>query len=232
VRDWHRAFWRRNIGVDVVAPWADLTPYEVVVVPTLFLTDDSTAARITSAAENGATVVVTFMSGIVDETNRIPRGGYPGAFADLMGVRVEEIYPLQRDQSFMLDNGGSGTDWTEDVTLLDAHRVASYAKGPHAGRLAVTRRSPPSGGRAFYVSCLLDEASLDALSRTVLPDHRDPSWPEGLEVLTRESREARFVSTSTMLTSRPRWRRPAPSCSTARRRPDHLRSPRERSASS
>ena len=193
VRDWHRAFWRRNIGVDIVPPWADLTPYEVVVVPTLFLTDDSTATRIIDAADNGATVVVTFMSGIVDETNRVRRGGYPGAFRDLLGVRVEEMHPLQHDQSFLLDDGGSGTDWTEDVTLIDAQRAASYANGPLAGRPAVTRRSLPSGGRAFYVSCLLDEASLDALSRTILPDDRDPSWPDGLEVLTRESREAAFV---------------------------------------
>lgn len=193
IRDWHQAFWRRNIGVDIVPPWADLTPYEVVVVPTLFLTDEGTATRIAGAADNGATVVVTFMSGIVDGTNRVWPGGYPGAFGGLLGVRVEEMHPLQHDQSFLLDNGGSGTDWTEDVTLIDAQRVASYANGPLAGRPAVTRRSLPSGGQAIYVSCLLDKASLDALSRTVLPDDRDPRWPDGLEVLTRENSEAAFV---------------------------------------
>lgn len=192
VRDWHRAFWRRNIGVDVVPPWADLSAYEVVVVPTLFLTDDETAARVAGAAENGATVVVTFLSGIVDEENRVRLGGYPGAFRDLLGIRVEEMHPLQPGQSFRLDDGGVGTEWTEDIALLGAQSLSSYVDGPLAGRPAVTQRSLPSGGRTFYVSCLLDQNSLDALSRKVLPGHAEPRWPEGLEVLLRESQDATF----------------------------------------
>ena len=44
-RTWHRALWTRNVLVDVVSPWADLSTYDLVVVPTLFLVDDESAAR-------------------------------------------------------------------------------------------------------------------------------------------------------------------------------------------
>lgn len=36
-------------------------------------------------------------------------------------------------------------------------------------------------------------STLDALSRTVPPDDRDPRWPAALEVLTRENDEAAFA---------------------------------------
>ena len=88
---WYEPLWRANCGVDVVGTDADLAPYDVIVVPGLYLTTDATAAAVAAAAERGATVLVTWFSGIVDEHDRVRLGGYPGAFRDLVGVRVEEF---------------------------------------------------------------------------------------------------------------------------------------------
>ena len=42
----------------------------------------------------GAHVLVTYLSGIVDEHDHVRLGGYPGAFRELLGARVEEFRPL------------------------------------------------------------------------------------------------------------------------------------------
>ena len=80
--------------MDFVRPTADLTGYDLVLVCTLYCVTDAAAANIAGAAEAGATVLVSYFSGIVDERDHIRLGGYPGAFRELLGIRTEEFYPL------------------------------------------------------------------------------------------------------------------------------------------
>ena len=164
--DLHRALTAQGVGVDVVHPSADLSAYKLVVVPTLYLVSDATVDAITAAAEAGATVVVTYFSGIVDEHDHIRLGGYPGAFRELLGVRTTEFLPLLEGQRVGVDGlGGTsvGADtWTEDLELAGAEAVASYIDGPAAGLPAVTRRQVGSG-TAWYVTTRLDPDGTDRL---------------------------------------------------------------------
>ncbi|MEO6412535.1 MAG: beta-galactosidase [Pedococcus sp.] len=158
----HRVLRDQGITADVVHPSADLTAYKVVVVPTLYLVGDEHAAAIAAAAEAGAQVLVTFFSGISDTDDHVRLGGYPGAFRDLLGVRVEEFFPLMTDEQSTLEGGGTGSLWSEDVTAVDAEVLDRYAAGPLTGRPAVTRRSTGAGA-AWYLSTLLDDAALGSL---------------------------------------------------------------------
>jgi beta-galactosidase len=110
-------------------------------------------------------VLVTFFSGISDEDDHVRLGGYPGAFRDLLGVRVEEFFPLLAGDEVALE-GGTGRLWSEDVTAVDAQVLQRYTSGPLAGRPAVTRRATGRGA-AWYLSTLLDDASLGALLEQV-----------------------------------------------------------------
>jgi len=158
----HRLLRDRGVTLDVVHPSADLAPYDLVVVPTLYLVSDAHAAAIAAAVERGATVLVTMFSGISDEDDHVRLGGYPGAFRDLLGVRVEEFFPLLEGEAVRLEGGGRAEVWSEDVTAVDATVVERYASGPLAGRPAVTRRDI-GPGTAWYLSTLPDDATLDAL---------------------------------------------------------------------
>ena len=165
----HRALHDRGVTADVVHPSADLTAYAVVVVPQLYLVTDEHAAAVAAAAEAGAQVLVTYFSGISDEHDHVRLGGYPGAFRDLLGVRVEEFFPLGPDETVALAEG-TGTWWSEDVTALPGTDVlTTYAAGPLTGRPAVTRRAgDDSAGSAWYLSTLPDDATLGALLDDVL----------------------------------------------------------------
>jgi beta-galactosidase len=158
----HRVLRDRGITADVVHPSADLTAYRVVVVPTLYLVTDEHAAAIAAAADAGAQVLVTFFSGISDTDDHVRLGGYPGAFRDLLGVRVEEFFPLMSGEQSRLQSGGTGTLWSEDVTAVDTEVIDRYAAGPLAGRPAVTRRTTGAGA-AWYLSTLPDDVALGLL---------------------------------------------------------------------
>ena len=185
----HRLLRARGITCDVVHPSADLSRYRVVVVPTLYLVSDEHADAVAAAAESGAHVLVTYFSGIADPDDHVRLGGYPGAFRDLLGIRVEEFFPLRPGEHVALSGGGRGTEWSEDARALDAEVVTTYAEGPLRGRPAVTRRRV-GDGTAWYLGTLPDDATLDTLLATVVEEaHVSPvaTPPEGVEVVRRSS---------------------------------------------
>ena len=90
----HAALCRSGIGCDIAAPDADLSRYRLVVVPAVYLLSDTAAATLRRYTDGGGHLVVTFCSGIADESHRIRTGGYPGALRDILGIRAEEFHPL------------------------------------------------------------------------------------------------------------------------------------------
>lgn len=191
----HRVLRERGVAAHVLPVGADLpralASARVVVVPTLSLCTDATAARVTEAAEAGAHVVVTCSSGIVDEHEHVRLGGYPGAFRELLGVRMAEVHPLLAGEELRLDNGWTGTVWSEEgVVADDVEVIARVSEGPVPGQPAVTRRRLPSGGVAWYVATQLDDTSWSALLERVLGEAGVApvaAVPAGVEVVRRVS---------------------------------------------
>ncbi|GGL05019.1 beta-galactosidase [Planomonospora parontospora] len=151
VRQAHRVLYRHGVTADFARPSADLSAYELVIAPSLYLLSDDDADNLRRYAAGGGRLVVSFLSGIADGHARVRTGGYPGALRDLLGVRVEEFLPIA--DPVTLDDGATATLWTEHVHLAGAEALARYPDGTPA----VTRR-----GRAVYVSTRLDD---DAYAR-------------------------------------------------------------------
>jgi beta-galactosidase len=189
---WHREFVDRGVGVDVVPPEADLAGYRLIVIPTLYAVTDAVAESVAAAVRSGSTVLVSYFSGIVDENDHIRLGGYPGAFRELLGVRVEEFAPLRDGQRVQLTTGGSGMLWTEDLRLAGAESLAEYVDGPLPGVPALTRRQVGSG-TAWYVATRLDQGSVGAVAEQLLADARVPfrTATPGVEMLRRVATDGR-----------------------------------------
>lgn len=166
---WHAALTDQGLGIDVIPPSADLSSYQLIIVPTLYLVTDQDAEAIGAAAARGATVVVTYFSGIVDECDHIRLGGYPGAFRDLLGVSCEEFTPLREGEQVRLSTGYTATVWAEDLRATGADVVATFADGPVPDGPAITRRVHGSGS-TWYVATRLDQAGLGDLAGAVVRD--------------------------------------------------------------
>ena len=189
VLPWHRVLTEMGLTVDVVPPSADLSPYRLVAAPQLYLVSDEHAARLSAAADAGATVVIGAFSGVVDELDRVRPGGFAGAFHDLLGVRVEDVWPLRDDESFAVaGDGWTGTvrTWAEVVRLDGATAHASAADGDLLGMPVVTRRSTTAGA-AWYVSAWLDDAGLRGLFARIAAE-------AGLSTPIRDSRQLRVTT--------------------------------------
>ncbi len=166
---WHRELVDRGVGVDVVHPSSDLSAYKLIIIPTLYAVSDEVAARVADAVTAGATALVTYFSGIVDENDHIHLGGYPGALRDLLGIRVEEFAPLRHSEHVRLSSGGSSDVWTENLHLLGAESRMDYTDGPLPGVPAVTRNDF-GGGSAWYAATRLDQVTTGAVLEDLLTD--------------------------------------------------------------
>jgi beta-galactosidase len=195
-RRWHDALWARNVGVDIVGPGDDLTSYRVVIAAGQYLLDDAAAAALTAFAEGGGTVVATYFSGIVDEYDHIRLGGYPGALRDLLGVWIEEFFPLAQGDSVALTEFGPGHVWSELGRVTEATAVAEYATGPVAGSPAITQRDV-GAGHAWYVGTQLSGDRLGGLVERILVDAGVESvvagLPRGVEAVRRVGPDASYL---------------------------------------
>ncbi|WP_404431563.1 beta-galactosidase [Microbacterium lacus] len=193
-RRWHEALSARGHGPDVVAPHADLTGYDLLIVPGLYAVDDATVDVLTAAVHRGATVVIGHLSGIADEENRIRIGGYPGAFRDLLGVFGEEFTPLLEGERTALSSGAIAEDWTERLRVEGAEVVDAYAEGALAGLPAVTRRHVGTG-QAWYVSADLLSGFDDLVDAVVAASGVVARYPviPGVEAVRRVSDEQSWL---------------------------------------
>ncbi|MGW3803781.1 beta-galactosidase, partial [Streptomyces clavifer] len=168
--DWYSAFLALGVRVDVVTTTTDLTGYDFVAAPILHVVPRALAARLDAYVHGGGHLATTYYSGVVDENDHVYLGGYPGALRELLGIRVEEFAPLLEDVDVRLDNGLTGTLWTDHITVADAEVevLARYETGDHAGRPAITRRDLADGGSAAYVSTRLGTDGLPEVLKDLL----------------------------------------------------------------
>ena len=176
----YRPLYDANVACAVVPPGADLSAYRLVVVPNLYLVGPADAANLTEYVRAGGTLVMSYFSGIVDRSDRVHLGGYPAPFREVLGLRVEEFWPLSDGGTVELtgDLGGTGSIWSEDIDLEGAEQLAAFADGELASRPAITRHRL-GNGTAYYCGTrpdsrttrrLLDEARSVAGVEPALPD--------------------------------------------------------------
>ncbi|MFF5297316.1 beta-galactosidase [Paractinoplanes globisporus] len=162
--DWYVALMDQGFRADVVPLSTDLSAYDVVIAPVLYVVPASLSTRLSAYVAGGGHLVTTYFSGIVDERDQVWLGGYPGALRDLLGIRIEEFAPLPDNERAHLDNGLTGTMWTDRIDVTDpaVEVLASYKSGDVAGRPAVTRRAVGNGSAA-YVSTRLGPEGLGVI---------------------------------------------------------------------
>lgn len=160
---WYRPLHARGIAVDLAPPGRDLSGYKLVIAPNLYLGGEELLSY------EGELVVGPF-SGVVDVNDQVRDGGAPGPLRELLGVRVDEWWPLPDGTAQKTDLGTAST-WAEWLRLDGAETLAHYRGGDLDGLPAITRK-----GRATYLSCLLDDVT------PVLDEVLARAGVEGIEV--------------------------------------------------
>ncbi|TPE02091.1 beta-galactosidase [Enterococcus sp. PF-2] len=199
IHRYYRYFHEQNIAVDLVPVDADLSKYKLVAAPVLYMIKEGMQERLTDFVKQGGSLLTTYMSGIVDQSDNVHLGGYPGPLRELAGIWVEEIDALAPEQSngvSLVNEERTGTsNLVSDLIHLEtAEALAHYTSNFYAGMPAVTKNMF-GDGTVYYFGGQLEDQLQDQLFKTIVEENDiTPVIEEAtkLEVACRENAEAKF----------------------------------------
>ena len=156
---YYRPLFDANIDVDVVGMEENLSHYQLVIAPELYMVKPGVKDSLEKFVESGGTLVLSLYCGIADEHDRVVCGGYPGELRSLAGIWTEEFDALKEKENRFVWNG---KEYPARFAFAISHcegakSLAVYQSDFYAGTPALTR-SEYGNGRVYYVGTRSDEA--------------------------------------------------------------------------
>ncbi|SDX93134.1 beta-galactosidase [Paenibacillus sp. CF384] len=187
VKNYHRYFFEKHNGVDIISPEADFGAYRLLILPHLAIVDERIADKVYRYVENGGTVLLDFRSGTKLPDNRMRSEVTPGPFRELLGIEIDDygIIPEGEEQQvrFAGDAEGNAENteyaarvWFDVIENRGAEVVATFESDYFAGAPAVTGKAYGKG-KAYYAGTELDRSALHRLlDRLCQESGAVPEW--------------------------------------------------------
>jgi len=155
--EYYAPLWRRGISADIVSPHDDLTPYDLVIAPMLYMTDETTIQNLTAYVEQGGTLYATYLLGMANENDLCYLGGFPAkGLKEVFGIWNEELDTLYPEETVCvrMTDGTEyrAVDGCEIIHAKGAQVLATYESEFYAGSPALTVHSYGTG-KAYYQAC-------------------------------------------------------------------------------
>jgi beta-galactosidase len=203
----YRPLWARSIACDVPNQDQELGGYKLVAAPWLYMIKPGTAERLERFVRGGGTLVLTFLSGMVDESDLCFEGGFPGPLRAMAGVWAEELDPLwpgMRNRAIPVPGnrlGLSGEYAVERFCGLvrpeGAEILATYGDDWYSGSPLLTRNAYGKG-LVYYFAAATDRRFVDdAMGAIAREAGLRGDWrgelPPGVVARARSDGEADYV---------------------------------------
>ena len=191
---------RNGFTVGFVNQDSDLTGYKLVVCPMLYMLREDFAAKLRDFTQNGGTLVVTYWSGMVDETDLCYLGDAPHNLTDVLGLRRTEIdgmYDGETRRAVAVSDAAcakeaTGSALCEVAALEGAAPLMVYDEDFFAGSPAVAVNAFGEG-RAYYIATRFEPAFYTAFYCEAGKNVLAPAWPGALPAGVMASRRGKYV---------------------------------------
>jgi beta-galactosidase len=202
----YRSLWKLGVPVDVIDMGQSYNKYKLLIAPMLYMLKPGVAKRMENFVKKGGTLVVTYLSGIVNESDLCFLGGFPGPLRKVLGIWSEEIdalYPEDSNAIVMKKDvmGLSGEYRTKifcDLIHAESAKVlAEYKSDYYAGRPALTVNKF-GRGNAYYIASrneprFLDDLYAGLVKKTKLKRALKTDLPEGVSAMVRTDGKRDFI---------------------------------------
>jgi len=197
----YHPMWKRGINTDIIGEDDDLSRYDIIIAPQLYITSDNMIEKLEQFVKNGGTLLCTYMLGMANENDRCHLGGFPGGkLKDVFGIWNEEIdtlYPNEKNSVTFNGVTYDAVDYCEIVHARGAEVLATYNEDFYKGMPAITVNSYGKG-KAYYIA-FRDNGDLTDKVTELLLDERgvtsdfDGELPNGMTAHSRTDGENLYV---------------------------------------
>lgn len=198
VERYYKALFDLHIPVDMIGVEDDLSKYDLVIAPVLYMVKTGYDEKLRAYVKNGGRFLTTFFSGYVDEHDLVTVGGYPGKLRDILGIWVEEEDALPEDMHNCFHYKGTTYPASMLCDLLHtegAEALASYEKDFYAGMPVLTKNAFGKGFGYYVAAQSNDEFYRMYLGEICREAGIEPIMdaPDGTEVTRRVNDNGTFV---------------------------------------
>ncbi|MBQ7886353.1 MAG: beta-galactosidase [Clostridia bacterium] len=180
----HYTGLRQNgIDVQMVNEDSDISGYKLIVAPMLYMLREDFAAKLREFVKDGGTLVCTYWSGVVNETDLCYLGDTPHDLTDVLGVRRLEIDAMYDGEQCRcvavcdeLPETATGSILCEVAALEGAKALMVYDEDYFAGAPAVTVNAYGEG-KAYYVATRFEEEFYKPLYALIADGVVSSCWP-------------------------------------------------------
>lgn len=191
IQQYYAFFYDQNISVDIISKTDMLDNYKLVIAPNLYMITESEALEFEEYVSSGGNFLTTFMSGIVNESDNVHLGGYPGPLRDLLGIWVEEfdaLGPEDKNKVSMQHREYHCGLICDIMHLETAESIAEYKSNFYKNTPVITKNKFKDGV-SYYVGSLLENKFLNNFLEKLVLDldiRKLGSTPKDVEISCRE----------------------------------------------
>jgi beta-galactosidase len=209
--EFYLPLWKRGVACDVIDEHQPLDKYKLVIAPMLYMVKGDLGDRLAKFVQNGGTLITTYLSGYVNETDLVLLGGFPGgkesALRKAAGIWAEEIDALNDDEirkasfkagnSLGLSGEYSARQYFEILHAEGAQVAAEYTSDFYKDTPAVTVNSYGKG-KVIHVAARFEQKFNDDLIASLVKSLKparaiETDLPAGVSAVFRTDGTTKFV---------------------------------------
>ena len=202
----YRALREQGLNVDIISMEHDLDDYRFLTVPMGYLFKEGYGEKLSAYAKNGGTLVLSYWTGLVDETDRCFLGGTPEGLMEAAGLRAAEIDALYDwEENFAVPEHGNSLGMADTyscknlcelVEISDAEVLMRYGEDFYKGMPALTHKAWGKG-HVYYVCADMEYAFYRDFFRRAAAAAQVKApiryVPEGVSVTLRETEQGEYL---------------------------------------
>ena len=202
----YRALREQGLNVDIISMEHDLDDYKFLAVPMGYLFKDGYGEKLSAFAKNGGTLVLSYWTGLVDETDRCFLGGTPEDLMEAAGLRAAEIDALYDwEENFAVPEYGNSLGMADTyscknlcelVEISDAEVLMRYGEDFYKGMPVLTHKAWGKG-HVYYVCADMEYAFYRDFFRRAAAAAQVKApisyVPEGVSVTLRETEREEYL---------------------------------------
>ena len=172
LQEHYSVFWENDIEVDIITSDMNFEKYSVIVAPMLYMINDQIIEKMQDFVRKGGTLVSSYFTGMVNETDLLYVGGWPKKLQELFGLNVLEIdtyYPDEHNVIIYNNNEYETKEYNAIIELNEAKELAKYTRDLYKNTPAAAVNSYGKG-KAFFIAPRTNNDFLSELYQGIIKE--------------------------------------------------------------